>query len=309
MVTPFAADGSVDRSGVEQHVGRIAEAGIDMFVGGSSPGQGYTLSVEETSDLYAWSVAAAAGRSRVYASGFEPRTSAELVELSHLVEGQGLAGMQIYSLDIGHGGRPSDRELERYFRDILEEIRIPVVISTHQNMGYLLAPELLTHLIEDYDNVTGLHVNSGNMTYVAKAVEIAGAARQRVSVHNGFAGYGMSAVAFGADGFLSAEANIAPEYAAGIVAAWARGEVGEAFTAYRRLCALSPILELGSATRGVKGAMQLLGRTGHHLRPPLLPLDDGELDLVADALVGAGLQPGSGPAASDSYDDRSAQEG
>ncbi|WP_033288878.1 dihydrodipicolinate synthase family protein [Amycolatopsis jejuensis] len=290
MVTPFGPEGTLDVEALRQHVDAIAAAGLDVFIGGSSPGQGYTLSAAETVRLYEVSREAAAGRIRVYASGFEPRQAGELIELAKVVADSGLDGMQVYSLDLGHGGRPGPREIERYFRTVLDGVSLPVVLSTHENMGYLVPPEVLSRLLADYPQVQGLHVNTGQMSYVLDAVRVAAAAPHPVTVHSGSVGYGFSAVALGADGFLSAEANLAPELAAGVAEEWARGE----FDSYRRLCSLSPVLEFGSATRGIKAAMRLLGRAGSELREPLLALAEPEDRIVADALVRAGLMAGEG---------------
>lgn len=289
MITPFAADGTLDVDGLRQHVDAMAEAGLDMFIGGSSPGQGYTLTHSDTVRLYETARETAAGRVRVFASGFEPRTSGELIALAKVVTDTGLDGMQVYSLDIGHGGRPDAREIERYFRTVLDGVDLPVVLSTHENMGYLLPLDVLDVLVHDYPHVEGVHVNTSKMSYVLDSVDIAGAASRPVTIHSGSAGYGMSAVALGADGFLSAEANLTPDVCAEIVRAWEKGDLPATFDAYRRLCRLSDVLEFGSATRGVKAAMRLLGRPGSHVREPLQALDDDDAELVADVLVRAQL--------------------
>src|SRR5258708_20230365 len=76
----------------------------------------------------------------------EPRYSRQMIEYARLVEEAGLDGMQIYSLDPGHGTAPNPAETERYLRDVLEAVRIPVVISTHQSVGYKQPVALLQRL-------------------------------------------------------------------------------------------------------------------------------------------------------------------
>ena len=155
-VTPFDDEGQVDYDAFKKLIGRIAEAGLGVFVAGSSPGQGYTLSTRESEQLLKTAVAAAAGRVRVMASGFEPRTADELIAFAELVRASGANGMQVYSLDIGHGGRPNETEIHAYFSAILSKVRMPAVISTHENMGYLIPPALLRQLLDENDCVVGL---------------------------------------------------------------------------------------------------------------------------------------------------------
>ena len=80
--------------------------------------------------------------------GVEPRTAGEMVRLARLVEEIGVEAMQIYSLDQGHGNRPRDDEMERYYSDILEATTVACVLSTHQSVGYFIPAELIGRLVD-----------------------------------------------------------------------------------------------------------------------------------------------------------------
>jgi len=58
--------------------------------------------------------------------------------------------------------------------------------------------------------------------------------------------------------------------------------------------ALGPI---GTAPAAMKTAMNILGRPGGYVRPPLLNLDDAEIEKVRAALDGLGLLKGTRAAA------------
>lgn len=288
-VTPFDARGAVDYEAFATLIDRIAVQGLGVFVGGSSPGQGYTLSAEETEKLLKTAVSVAAGRVRVMASGFEPRTAQQLIDFSKIVRASGADGMQVYSLDIGHGGRPCEAEIHAYFSAILSEIDMQAVISTHENMRYLVPHTVLKRLFDENECVVGLNANTANLTYLREAVRTARECARPIEVHVGSTDASINALAVGANGFLSAEANLAPELVKAVLDAWGKSDIGGLCSAYRRLTAISPIMEFGTATRGLKAAMSILGLPGSGLRAPLLPLNPAEQQTVRACLVAAGL--------------------
>ena len=288
-VTPFGENGDVDDRAFAELVDRIASHGLGLFVGGSSPGQGYTLTPSESTRLLDTAAEAAAGRVRVMASGFEPRTAQQLIDFAHVVRTSRAHGVQVYSLDIGHGGRPGPSEIQQYFSSILSSIRMPAVISTHENMGYLIPLDVLQALVDEHECVVGLNINTKNIKYLRGAIDVASKCSRNVEVHVGSAESSLAALALGANGFLSAEANLAPEICASVIDAWETGDIARLSEAYRRMTSLTPIMEYGTATRGVKAAMQMLGLSGFHLRPPLLPLKAEELSAIANCLSSAGL--------------------
>jgi 4-hydroxy-tetrahydrodipicolinate synthase len=288
-VTPFDENGQVDYDAFATLIDRIARQGLGLFIGGSSPGQGYTLSTTETERLLQTAVHAAAGRVRVMASGVEPRTAQQLVDFGDVVRASGVDGMQVYSLDIGHGGLPSPAEIHRYFSFILSNIRMPAVISTHENMRYLIPQDVLKALVDEHTCVVGLNVNTRNIEYLRGAIGVAAECSHEVEVHVGSAQTSLTALAMGANGFLSAEANLAPELCAALISAWDARDVTRLSEAYRRLTSLTPIMGYGTATRGLKAAMRILGLPGSHLRPPLLPVTPEEYAAIAKCLEVAGL--------------------
>lgn len=292
-VTPFKDNGEIDYDAFVTLIDRIAAHGLGIFVGGSSPGQGYTLAPAEAEKLLKTAVSAAAGRVRVMASGFEPRTAQGLIDFAGTVRAAGADGMQVYSLDIGHGGRPCEAEIYAYFSTILSKIKLPAVISTHENMRYLVPHATLKRLFDENENVVGLNANTTNPEYLRGAIGAARQCARPVEVHVGSTEGSIMALAMGANGFLSAEANLAPELCKAVTDAWAASDIQALSKAFVRLTALSPIMEFGTATRGLKTAMRLLGLPGSGLRAPLLPLTGSEQDTVRGFLANAGLQPAS----------------
>ena len=83
-ITPFARDGSLDEAAARAHFRRMADAGIGVYAGGSSPGEQYALTPDEVERLLRAAVAECKGRVPVRAMGVEPRHARAMREFAAL---------------------------------------------------------------------------------------------------------------------------------------------------------------------------------------------------------------------------------
>ena len=286
-ITPFAADGSLDERALRAHFARLSAAGVGVYVAGSSPGEGYALSRDEVRSCLEIAVAELRGRVPVRAMGVEPRSARDMVEHTALAAACGVDAVQIYSLDMGHGGRPTPPTIERYFRTVLDAARLPCVVSSHHFLGYTLEPELMRALAEDYEHVIGFNVTSPDLPY---HVRVLAALEGRAEVHVGGPMHAQSALALGANGFLSTEANYAPSLCQSLIDHTRAGDHAAAQEAYAKIMALMTGMAdvPGMSVRYVKAAMAALGHGAPHVRDPHLPLTADELARVAKRLAGLG---------------------
>lgn len=286
-ITPFAADGSVDETSVRRHLRRMADAGLGIYVGGGGSGEGFTLSDAEMARLLHVAVDELGGRVR--AMGVEPRTAVQMVSFVEQAAAAGVEACQIYSIDPGHGHRPTMQEVERYFDDVLGNCSLPAVISTHQSVGYRIPPDLLTRLIGRHPQVIGLNCSHADLTYLAQLVDAVGT---RVEICVGGPLQALSALGVGAHGFLSSEANLAPDLVASIGAAVERGDLDAALDAYGLLARLHELLYGNGGIRMTKAVLARLGLPGggHPRLPQLAPADDA-VEHVLRRLGDWGLRP------------------
>ena len=287
-ITPFAADGSLDEAALRAHVSRIAVAGVGLYIAGSSPGEGYAMRAPEVRRSLEIALDAAGGRVSVRAMGVEPRSAAQMVEHVRLASDLGVDAVQIYSLDMGHGGRPGPETLERYFRAALEAARIPCVVSSHHFGGYVLEPGFIARLLDDYEHLIGFNVTSPEIPYLVRVLE---AVQRRAAVHVGGPMHALTALALGAQGYLSTEANYAPALAQQLIERWAAGDLAGASTAYARVMSLMTGMGdvPGMSVRYVKAMLRTLGQHGTHVREPHLPLTDDEVLRAGKRLAAAGI--------------------
>jgi len=282
-VTCFESGGALDREAQRQLWRRVAEAGIGIYVGGSSPGEQYALAPDEVAELLALAVEEVGRRVPVRALGVEPRHPDAMRELIRQAEDCGVDAVQIYSLDMGHGGRPTEAELDHYFRRALDAARGPAVISSHVSVGYSVPAALLERLARDWPQLHGVNVTSPDVVYLDELCDRLG---ERLEICVGGAMHALTALALGGAGFLSGEAALAPATARALVERFASGDLAGAAAAHAALLrwmrAQLPVS--GAYVRRIKAALMALGLSNGAVRDPFLPPSEGEVRAVAERI-------------------------
>jgi 4-hydroxy-tetrahydrodipicolinate synthase len=275
-VTCFSADGQIDDAAMHAHFTRIAQAGVGLYVGSPSPGEGATLTPKELAHLLALAKDAAGGRVPVRAMGVEPRHTAEMTAFVAIAAQAKVDAAQIYSLDVGHGVTPAANELEAYFREVLDSCPLPAVLSSHFFAGYLIPIELIARLASDYENLIGVNISTPDTLYLSEAI---GRLSPRLEIHVGGPMNTITALALGGNGYLSTESNISPRLCQELIEHFRAGRMDQAFDSYAAVMALMRAVNTmpTASVRRVKAAMRILGMPGTGLRKPYAPLGDEEL--------------------------------
>ena len=96
------------------------------------------------------------------------------------------------------------------------------MISTHQSVGYAVPVDDARRLHRHATTtVIGINVTNQDLGYVADVIDAVGG---RVEVHVGGPAQALTAWSLGATGFLSSEANLAPELCMTVVDAYRTGD-------------------------------------------------------------------------------------
>jgi 4-hydroxy-tetrahydrodipicolinate synthase len=268
-ITPFDEQEGLDAEAFRQHCRWLAAGQMGTYVVGGGSGEAYTLTRAETAQCLQIAAEELKGKVPVRAMGTEPRSALQMIEFAQLVDEYGLDAMQVYSLDMGHGFAPDDNELERYFSDVLSATKVPAIISTHYSVGYFVPIPLLVRLTERFPHLIGINCTSPDITYVVRLID---ALDPKIELHVGGPMQAMTALALGASGYLSSEANIAPRLCNAVVDRFAVGDLAGSSDAYWRLMRLFGCLMGYGGTRATKAALGILGLPGGITRRPRLPL-------------------------------------
>jgi len=272
-ITPFGADGAIDEGLLRGHYRRLAASGIGVYVGGGGSGEGYSLSMADTARLFAIAVEELKGKVPVRAMGVEPRTAAQMIAFLELAQAAGMEAAQVYSLDVGHAHTPTNAELDVYFAEVIDAAPLPVVLSTHQSVGYRIAPELIVELAGS-SKVVGVNCTHPDLGYLAAIVDGVAAAKD---VHVGGPMQGLTALALGAQGYLSSEGNLAPKLCVRVIECYKKGDMAGMMDAFGKVIRLSAGLYGNGGIRVTKAVLNHLGLPGGYPRKPRLPAVDERL--------------------------------
>ncbi len=270
-ITPFGADGSIDDLAVRAHLRRMSAAGVGAYVGGGGSGEGFTLSDPEMQHLLEVAVDELGGGVR--AMGIEPRTAQQMIDFVRVAARVGVEACQVYSLDPGHGHRPTTKEVEVYLDTVLDACDVPAVISTHQSVGYRIAPDLLARVVERHEQVIGVNCSHADLTYLAALVDALGSG---IEICVGGPLQALSAIGVGAHGYLSSEANLTPRLAASLVHAAEADDLPMLLERYGILARMHGVLYGAGGIRMTTAILARLGLPGGGIPrlPQLAPTEE-----------------------------------
>jgi len=285
-ITPFDAAGRLDEGALRAHLDRMADANVGVYLGGGGSGEGFTLSDAEARRVLEIGVDQIGGRVPVRAMGIEPRTAQQMIDYLAVAADVGVDAAQVYSLDPGHGHRPTPAEVETYLRSVLESTSLPCIVSSHQSVGYRVSARLLSHLADEHPHLVGVNCSHGD---IGALVELADAVAGRLCIHVGGPMQALSCLALGGQGYLTSEANLAPRLCRSVIDAYAAGDLPTTFSAFAEVVRLSGLLYGHGGIRATKAVLDRLGLPGGTVRPPQLTVTAEVVDAVLAHLDAAGV--------------------
>ncbi len=285
-ITPFDAEGRLDEPGLRAHLDRMADAGVGVYLGGGGSGEGFTLTDDEARRVLEIGVDQIGGRVPVRAMGIEPRTAQQMIDYIGVAAEAGVDAAQIYSLDPGHGHRPTPAEIEAYLRAVLESTSLPCVVSSHQSVGYAVRPALLAALADDHPHLVGVNCSHGDL---GQLVALSDAVGGRLELHVGGPMQALSCLALGGQGYLTSEANLAPRLCTSVIERYTAGDLDATFSAFAEVVRLSGLLYGRGGIRATKAVLDRLGLPGGPVRPPQLTVTAEVVDEVVAHLDAAGI--------------------
>ncbi len=290
-ITPFTADGELDEATLRSHLRFLADSGVGVYLCSQGSGEGDLLSLEERVRVYEIGVDEVRGRVPVYAAGIGlAHSTARIISTA---QGAVRAGVDaVYVLGPRPGAiAPRPNEIEAYYREVIEAIDAPVVISNNTSLaGYAFGADLCERLVRDYPNVKEILLAADVPLLTNHIPRLLANLGDRITIRVGNANQAMLAHALGAHGMLNYEANVAPRLTESIWTALRAGDGSAALASYARFMQLSLLMGRFGNPRVIKDALRILGRDGGHLRKPYLPLPEAEQAELAAGLAAIGLQ-------------------
>jgi 4-hydroxy-tetrahydrodipicolinate synthase len=280
MVTPFAADGTLDVDAAVTVARWLADHGSEGLVLAGTTGEGPVLSDDEKVEL--WRAVAGAVTVPIVA-GTGSNDTAHSVELTRRASQCGVAGALVVC---PYYNRPSQAGIEAHLRAVAESSDLPVLIyDIPVRTGRKVSHDVLVRLAREVRQVVGVKDAAGDVPGTARLV--AGAPAD-FEVYSGDDGLTLALLAVGAVGVIGVATHWAAPQFAEMIGSFAKGDVVRA-RQVNELLLPSYAFETGDAAPNpipAKAMMRVLGQSVGQCRLPMGPAPDGLEERAREVLAG-----------------------
>lgn len=269
LVTPFAADGSIDKGRIRALVERQIAAGIHGLVPCGTTGEAPTLDLVEHARVIEIVVDAAAGRVPVMAGVGSNNTKVAITNAKRAQD----AGAQGVLVTTPYYNKPTQRGLVAHFTAVADAVPgvevcvydVPGRTAVRLSHSTLLA-------CAAHPGITAIKDATGDIVHASR---LASALPDGVSLLSGDDPTLFPFLCVGGHGSISVTANVLPAEWVALVEAGRAGDVPTARAAHHRLLPLIEGLFLQTNPLPTKALLAHLGHCDDRFRLPLVPMDEG----------------------------------
>lgn len=283
IVTPFHADGSINYDKLEELIDFHCNNGTDSIVICGTTGESATMTEAEHVECIKKAVEFTKGRIPVVA-GTGSNATYTAIELSKEAEAAGADGLLIVT---PYYNKCTQAGLAAHYTAIAKEVKTPIIMySVASRTGVNIAPETVASLVKNVDNIVGIKEASGNISQIAKIMNLTNG---KIDLYSGNDDQIVPIMSLGGIGVISVLANVAPQETHDICAKYLAGDVKGSAELQLRALPLVDALFSEVNPIPVKKAMQLMGHEVGPLRMPLTELTEGNTEKLAKAMKEFGI--------------------
>ncbi len=284
IVTPFNEDESINYDKLDQLIDFHCNNGTDSIIVCGTTGESATMTEEEHMECVKFVIDRAKGRIPVIA-GTGSNCTRTAIELSKDAAEHGADGLLLVT---PYYNKATQAGLIAHYTAVAKEVKTPIIMySVASRTGCNIEPATVAELVKNVDNIVGVKEASGNISQVAKIMEMTDG---NIDLYSGNDDQIVPLLSLGAKGVISVLSNVAPQETHDICARFFEGDV--AGSAALQLKAIPLIEQLFCEVNPipVKKAMALMGKDCGPLRMPLTELTPEHEKALVQAMKDFGIQ-------------------
>lgn len=265
IVTPFAADGSVDAAALRQLVERFIEAGVAGIVACGTTGEYYALEDDER-ELVLRTVAEAT-RGRVTSiAGINALSTTQAIRNAQQAEALGYDGLMLstppYSL-------PEQAGIVQHFTTVAQATKLPIIMYDFPaRVGVQIAVETVIELAR-IPNIVGIKESSGSFN---RALALIQSDIPDFQIISGSDDMAADFLFWGVRSWISGGANVFPAEQAAMVKAAGEGQWDKVRGLMRGMYPVIQAMESGDYNQKAKLGCRRHGVEAGPVRLPLSPM-------------------------------------
>ena len=283
IVTPFNDDESINYDKLDELLDFHCNHRTDSIIICGTTGESSTLSEEEHMDCIRFTIERVKGRVPVIA-GTGSNSTYTTVQMSREAVEDGADGLLLVT---PYYNKCTQAGLVAHYTQVAKEAKAPIILySVASRTGVNIAPETAAELYKTVDNIVGIKESSGNISQIAKVMNLTDG---KIDLYSGNDDQIVPILSLGGKGVISVLANIAPDYTHDICENFFKGNVAE--SCRMQLAALPLIEKLFCEVNPipVKKALNLMGLEVGPLRMPLTEMTEANTAKLAEQMKKFGI--------------------
>ena len=283
MVTPFAADGSIDWDGVARLAHHLADHGHDAIAVNGTTGEAPTTKSSEKLEIIKVVKSAVGSRVKVLSGAGDNETS-YTVEQAKRSADAGADGLLIVA---PYYNKPPQAGIEAHFKAVAAATDLPIMMyDIPGRTGVEIESDTIMRLFE-VPSIVALKDAKGNLAATSDVI-----ARSGIPVYSGDDILNLPFLSIGAVGFVSVCGHTVGNELKAMLDAWFAGDTARALEIHQKLI---PVFKGTFKTQGAiltKAAMNLMGLPGGITRLPLVDATPAQIATLREDLIAGGVQLG-----------------
>ena len=272
MVTPFKSDLSIDFDAVEKIVNHLIKTSTDTIVVAGTTGESPTLTHNEERELCKFVQKIAGGKVKIIL-GAGSNSTATALESTRETEKLGVDG--VLSV-VPYYNKPNQAGLLEHFGQIAKGTSLPIILyNIPGRTGINMEPQTTAELATKYKNIIGYKDATGNLEQTSQVIQLC---PKDFLIYSGDDGLTLPMLSVGAVGVISVASHIAGKEIKDMINFYFQGKIDLAKEIHHKLFPLFKVLFKAPNPTCIKAVLEMKGLCKSDLRPPLVKLDEKELD-------------------------------
>ncbi|MBQ8184366.1 MAG: 4-hydroxy-tetrahydrodipicolinate synthase [Lachnospiraceae bacterium] len=283
VITPMHANGEVNYPKLAEILEDQIAKGTDSIIICGTTGEASTLTHEEHLDVIKFAIDQVKGRIPVIA-GTGSNCTETAIYLSTEAEKYGADGLLVVT---PYYNKATQKGLIAHYTAVANSVKLPIIMyNVPGRTGCNIQPETAAYLVKNVENIVGIKEASGNISQVAKLMQLTGG---QIDLYSGNDDQIVPILSLGGLGVISVLSNVAPKETHDIVAKWFEGDVAESCRIQLKAIPLIDQLFCEVNPIPVKAAMNLMGWEAGPLRMPLTEIEDAHKANLKAAMKDFGI--------------------
>ena len=284
IVTPFTENREINFSKLGEIIDDPIANHTDAIVICGTTGESSTLTHEEHLEAIRFAVDHVAGRVPVIA-GTGSNCTETAVYLSQEAEKYGADALLVVT---PYYNKATQKGLIAHYTAIAESVKLPIIMyNVPSRTGCNIQPQTAAYLAKNVKNIVGIKEASGNISQVAKLMQLADG---QIELYSGNDDQVVPLLSLGGFGVISVLSNVAPRETHDMVAKFLEGDLEGSREIQLRAIPLVDQLFCEVNPIPVKAAMNLMGWEVGPLRMPLTDMEPEHVENLKKAMIDFGIE-------------------